>query len=124
MQDNQRPLSPHLQVYLPQLTSVMSIFHRFTGVGFIAALCLACVWIYVLSQGEMLYLDFCKFLAYPLIKFILYGILACVYYHLLNGIRYLAWSLGKGYELSCVYGSGWLVTFMVLWLIILTVYLV
>jgi succinate dehydrogenase / fumarate reductase cytochrome b subunit len=121
MLSKQRPLSPHLQVYKPQLTSIMSVLHRFTGVGFIAAICLVCVWIYFLCQGELAYLDFCKFLNYPIIKLMLYGILACVYYHFLNGIRYLVWSLGRGYEINCVYRSGWLVTFMVLVLIILTV---
>ncbi len=124
MPDNQRPLLPHLQIYTPQLTSIMSVFHRFSGVGFIAAMCLVCIWIYVLCQGEAVYLDFCNFLAYPLVKLMVYGVLACVYYHLLNGIRYLMWSLGRGYELSCVYNSGWLVTFVVFVLIILTVYLV
>ncbi len=121
---NPKPLSPHLQVYSPQLTSIMSIFHRFSGIVFIVALCLVCVWIYFLSQGETAYLDFCNFLAYPLVKFMLYAILACVYYHLLNGIRYLMWSLGKGYELSCVYSSGWLVAFLVFVLTIFTVYLI
>ena len=121
---NSRPLSPHLQIYAPQLTSIMSIFHRFTGVGFSAGLFLLCIWLFSLSQGEKVYLDFCNFLANPLVKLVLYSILVCIYYHFLNGIRYMMWSFGKGYELNCVYTSGWLVTFLVIVITALTVYLV
>lgn len=121
---NARPLSPHLQIYKPQLTSVMSIIHRFTGICFIAALFLVCIWIYFLCQGEKSYYEFCNFLNYPIIKFFIYAILASCYYHLLNGIRYLIWSIGIGYELNRVYIGGWLVTFFVCALTIFTVYLI
>lgn len=120
----ENPLSPHLQIYAPQLTSVMSILHRVTGIGFAAALCLTCVWIYALSQGESSYLNFCKCLEQPVMKLIFYAILTCVYYHLLNGMRYLVWSIGKGYDLGTVYKSGYLIAALVLILTILTVYLV
>ena len=119
-----RPLSPHLQIYAPQLTSVMSILHRFTGIGFIAALCLTCLWLYTLGQGEVSYTNFCKWLGHPVMKILFYALLASVYYHMLNGMRYLMCSIGIGYELSSVYKSGWLVTFLVFILTILTVYLI
>lgn len=120
----QKPLSPHLQIYTPQLTSVLSILHRLTGIGFTAALCLACAWIYALSQGEIAYLNFSKWLEIPVIKLLFYAILACVYYHLLNGVRYLMWSVGEGYGLQMVYNSGWLVAAAVFTLTLLTVFLV
>ena len=120
----QKPLSPHLQIYAPQLTSVMSILHRFTGIGFAAALCLTCAWLYTLSQGEASYLNFCSWLKTPVLKLLLYAVLASVYYHLLNGVRYLIWSIGEGFELRTVYNSGWLVASLVFTLTLLTVFLV
>ncbi len=118
----QKPLSPHLQIYSPQLTSVLSILHRFTGLGFVVALILTCTWLCALSDGQDAYGEFCAFMNQPLIKVMLYMILACVYYHLLNGVRYLIWSIGKGFELRSVYNSGWIVCVFVFALILLTVY--
>jgi succinate dehydrogenase / fumarate reductase cytochrome b subunit len=118
----QRPLSPHLQIYAPQLTSVLSILHRFTGLGFIAALVLTCAWLYALSEGQDSYTNFCTWASQPFIKVVLYMILASVYYHMVNGIRYLMWSLGYGFEQRSVYSSGWLVCTCVFTLIALTVY--
>ncbi len=120
----QKPLSPHLQIYSPQLTSILSILHRLTGLGFVIALIVTCVWLHVLSEVEVVYYNFCTWLNQPLIKVFLYLILACVYYHLLNGIRYLMWSLGKGFALHTVYNSGWVVCALVFTLIVMTVFLV
>ena len=50
-----RPLSPHLQVYKPQVTSVLSIFHRMTGVALSAGLVLLVGWIFSLSLGAVSY---------------------------------------------------------------------
>lgn len=119
-----RPLSPHLQIYRPQLTSVLSILHRLTGIGFIAALCLTCIWLYALSMGETYYKNFYQWWQNPLIKPIFYGILASVYYHLLNGVRYLIWSIGTGYKLRTIYNSGWLIVASVFTLLLLTILLV
>jgi succinate dehydrogenase / fumarate reductase cytochrome b subunit len=118
----QKPLSPHLQIYSPQLTSVLSILHRFTGVGFTAALVLACAWLHALSEGMDAYASFCSWISQPLIKGILYLVLGSVYYHMINGIRYLLWSMGHGFELRSVYNSGWIVCACVCILIALTVY--
>jgi succinate dehydrogenase / fumarate reductase cytochrome b subunit len=120
----QKPLSPHLQIYRPQLTSILSILHRFTGLGFVIALIITCAWLYALSEGEIAFHNFCAWLNQPPIKTFLYLILACVYYHSLNGIRYLMWSLGKGFALHTVYNSGWIVCALVFALIVMTVFLV
>ena len=124
MKSTTRPLSPHLQIYTPQLTSVLSILHRLSGIGLVAALCLTCAWLYALCLGESSYLNFCKWLKIPVVNTLFYVVLACVYYHLLNGIRYLMWSIGEGFELRTVYNSGWLVAALVFTLTILTVFLV
>lgn len=118
----QKPLSPHLQIYAPQLTSVISILHRFTGLSFIAAFVLVCAWLHALSEGQDSYSSFCSWASQPVIKVTLYAMLASVYYHMMNGIRYLMWSLGYGFELRSVYTSGWLVCICVIILTALTVY--
>lgn len=120
----QKPLSPHLQIYSPQLTSVLSILHRATGIVFTIALILVCFWLYALSEGQSSYNAFCTWMEQPFIKIVTYLILASVYYHLLNGIRYLMWSIGEGFELRTVYNSGWIVFVLALALTILTVFLV
>jgi succinate dehydrogenase / fumarate reductase cytochrome b subunit len=120
----QRPLSPHLQIYSPQLTSVLSILHRLTGLGFTVGLILTCAWLFALSVGPVEYNNFCGWLSQPFVKTIIYLILASIYYHMLNGIRYLVWSLGKGFELSSVYYSGWIVCSLVLVLTVLTVFFI
>ncbi len=116
----QKPLSPHLQIYKPQLTSILSILHRLTGLGFTVGLILTCAWLYALSKGPDAYGNFCSWLNQPFVKAIIYLILASVYYHMLNGIRYLVWSLGKGFELSSVYSSGWVICALVFVLTVLT----
>lgn len=118
-----KPLSPHLQIYKPQLTSILSILHRITGLGFVVALIATCVWLYTLSEGEATYQNFCTWINQPLTKVALYLILFCVYYHLFNGIRYLIWSLGKGFSLHAIYNSGWIVCALTFTLIIMTVFL-
>ncbi len=120
----QKPLSPHLQIYSPQLTSVLSILHRFSGVGFVLAIILTCLWLYKLTQGESAYLNFCDWMEQGFVKFIFYLILASVYYHILNGLRYLMWSLGEGFELKTVYKSGWSVVALTIILLIITVFFI
>ena len=94
-----RPLSPHLKIYAPQWTSILSILHRLTGIG------LGLFWI------------FCTFLfwqtkTYPekdfsvLFQWIVDGGIFCFFYHLLNGIRHLFWDLGWGFGLERAEKNG------------------
>ncbi|MGI9292012.1 MAG: succinate dehydrogenase, cytochrome b556 subunit [Gammaproteobacteria bacterium] len=111
MAADHRPLSPHLQIYRPQLTSVLSILHRATGV-FLALGMLALVyWLSALSQGPESYLAAISFLGSVPGKLLLLGWALSFFFHLLNGIRHLFWDAGKGFELSQVYSSGWMVVF-------------
>ncbi len=105
----QRPLSPHLQVYSPQLTSVLSIFHRITGVFLIlfAVFCVALV--YYISAGPSSFERFVAFSAHPIVKIMLIGLFCCLSYHFFNGLRYLVWSNGTGLNLKIYYWSGYLV---------------
>lgn len=116
----QRPLSPHLQIYKPQLTSVMSILHRISGVGLVKLMMCAIFFLYTLAAGEEYYNTFCVFLSHPIIKLGILLAIACVYYHLLNGIRYLIWGMGEGLEIKSVYISGWIISITVIILTIIT----
>ena len=109
-----RPLSPHLQVYRPQLTSVLSILHRATGIALsIGALYLA-IWVMYAAGGARGYEAFQSFNASILGRILLGGWLFSAFYHLCNGIRHLFWDAGYGFELRDAYRSGWIVVVIAL----------
>ena len=104
-----RPLSPHLQVYKPQLTSVLSILHRATGIALsVGALYLA-TWVIYAASNPNAYALFQSFNTSILGRIVLGGWLFCAFYHLCNGIRHLFWDAGYGFELKDAYRSGWIV---------------
>ena len=88
------PTSPHLQIYKPQITSILSITHRLTGLGLNFALILLSLWIISFSFGEDLYSRFVSIFENIFIKIILYFIVIGISYHALNGIRHILWDLG------------------------------
>ena len=104
-----RPLSPHLQIYKPQLTSVLSIVHRGTGVFLSIGIAALVYWLVALSQGPESYAGAAAVFASLPGKLMLLGWAFSFFFHLLNGIRHLFWDAGKGFELSQVYSSGWMV---------------
>ena len=104
-----RPLSPHLQVYRWQLTSVMSILHRATGIALsVGALYLA-LWVMFAASSPATYAGFQSFNTSILGRILLGGWLFSAFYHLCNGIRHLFWDAGYGFELKDAYRSGWIV---------------
>jgi succinate dehydrogenase / fumarate reductase cytochrome b subunit len=105
-----RPLSPHLQVYRPQLTSVMSILHRATGIALSVGALYLVIWVVFASASPSTYAMFQSFNVSVLGRIFLGGWLFCVFYHLFNGIRHLFWDMGYGFELKDAYLSGWIVT--------------
>jgi len=109
MANTQRPLSPHLQIYKPQLTSVMSILHRITGViAFVGAVCIL-IWLISLAWDASLYVFLQEVaISIPVQVFLFLWSWALVY-HLLNGVRHLVWDATKGLELPDIYKSGKLV---------------
>jgi succinate dehydrogenase / fumarate reductase, cytochrome b subunit len=106
---SKRPLSPHLQVYRPQLTSVLSILHRATGIALsVGALYLA-TWVMYAASSPKAYALFQGFNASWAGRFVVGGWLFSAFYHLGNGIRHLFWDAGYGFELKDAYRSGWIV---------------
>jgi succinate dehydrogenase / fumarate reductase cytochrome b subunit len=104
-----RPLSPHLQVYRPQLTSVLSIMHRITGVALSAGTLLLVWWLVAAASGPEAYAAASGFVGSVLGLLLLLGWSAALFYHLFNGIRHLVWDAGYGFDLPTVYRSGWAV---------------
>ena len=102
-----RPLSPHLTVYKPQITSVLSIFHRITGAGLSVGTVLVVFWLASIALGENAFKDFNNFLNNPLILLLLVASLWGLWYHFCTGLRHLYWDMGYGYNLRSVAISGW-----------------
>ena len=109
MASDNRPLSPHLQVYKPQLTSVMSIMHRATGIALAAGTLLLVYWLVAASLGEGTFNDVQAFIASWVGKLVLFGWSYALFYHLCNGIRHLFWDAGMGLDLEIAYRNGWFV---------------
>ncbi|MDP9195509.1 MAG: succinate dehydrogenase, cytochrome b556 subunit [Pseudomonadota bacterium] len=108
MSDN-RPLSPHLQIYQPQLTWLLSITHRFTGVALVFGLLMFSWWIIAVASGPGPYRVMQDFVLSWLGQMILMGWTVALWFHMLNGIRHLVWDAGYGLSLKAVYRSGWAV---------------
>ena len=104
-----RPLSPHLQVYRPQMTSVMSILHRAAGVVLTTGTLIMAAWLVSMALGKEAYDVVVMVIGHPLGQFVLFGYSAALIYHALNGIRHLAWDLGYGLTIPEVYRNGHIV---------------
>jgi len=109
MNDSNNPLSPHLQIYRWHISSLLSITHRISGVINLLALILIFFWLVVLSLGENNYELFLSIVNSFFGKFILIGFTWSMSFHLLSGIRHLAWDLGYGFEIKTANISGILV---------------
>ena len=104
-----RPLSPRIQVYRWQITMVMSILHRATGVALVVGAFGLAWWLLAVAAGGEAYESAAACLASPLGKLALFGFSLAMVYHLLNGIRHMFWDSGWGFELPEVYRSGYVV---------------
>ncbi|MBC8337336.1 MAG: succinate dehydrogenase, cytochrome b556 subunit [Rhodospirillales bacterium] len=109
MASGNRPLSPHLQVYRPQLTSLLSILHRITGVGLWAGALMMTYWLSSATYGPEAFERAQGILGSWFGRLVLLGLTAALYYHLANGIRHLAWDIGWGFEMDNLQISGWAV---------------
>jgi succinate dehydrogenase / fumarate reductase cytochrome b subunit len=104
-----RPLSPHLQVYRPQITSVGSILHRFTGVAISAGPLLLVWWLVAAASGVGAFDTVQGFIASPIGLLVLFGWTAALFYHFFAGIRHLVWDAGYGFEKPTYHASGYAV---------------
>ena len=106
MNDSKNPLSPHLQIYRWQISSLLSITHRIAGIINLLSFILIFFWLITLSIGENSYELFLLTINSFFGKFILIGFTWSISFHLLSGIRHLAWDLGYGFEIKTANISG------------------
>ncbi|NBX02678.1 MAG: succinate dehydrogenase, cytochrome b556 subunit [Alphaproteobacteria bacterium] len=106
---SQRPLSPHLTIYRPQISSVLSILHRMTGVALFFGVLLLVVWLSIAAFYPALYSGFYEAMNSRFGRIVLLGFTQAFFYHLCNGVRHLFWDMGKGFELKTMARSGWAV---------------
>ena len=107
MSPAERPISPHLQIYKPQLTTVLSILHRFTGVGLVAGAAVLVAWLIAAAHGAAAF-DTAQGMAgawYGRLLLFLWAF--ALFYHLCNGIRHLVWDTGHWLDLKGCYASGY-----------------
>ncbi len=88
------PTSPHLQIYKPQITSLLSITHRVTGFGLNLALILLTLWIISFGLGNDYYNNFVSIFDTTFVKVVVFFIVLGISYHALNGIRHILWDFG------------------------------
>ena len=109
MKSAHRPISPHLQIYRWQLTSVLSILHRGAGIVLSAGAILLVWWLVAAASGPDEYEGVESFLGSWIGLLFLFGWTASLFYHLCNGIRHLVWDTGHALDLKSAYLGGWLV---------------
>ena len=112
MKETQRPISPFMigPHYKPQMTSLMSITHRATGVFLsVVGAPLLLWWIIATASGPETYDTFATFTGGVLGILVMAASVFCLCYHLLNGIRHLVWDTGRGLEIRQAYAGGWAV---------------
>ena len=120
---NNRPLSPHLQVYKLPLPALLSITHRATGVFLAMGTLLLSIWIISLATGVDEFQNVKGFIGSFIGRLLLLGWTFSLFFHLFNGIRHLYWDMAKGLELKSVYTSGYVtmaaaaVMTLVVWII-------
>lgn len=109
MNSRERPLSPFMigPYYRPQLTSMLSILHRITGVILtVAGVPLLMWWLIALGQGPEAFATMQAYLGGVLGRLALLAVNFSLSYHLFNGIRHMVWDTGRGLDIKTVYAGG------------------
>jgi succinate dehydrogenase / fumarate reductase cytochrome b subunit len=101
-----RPLSPHLQIYKPQITSALSIFHRVSGVALSVGTLLLVWWLVAAASGPAAYAGVAGFVGSPIGLLVLFGWTAALFYHFFAGLRHLCWDIGLGFEKPLYHKTG------------------
>ena len=115
-----RPLSPHIQVYRWQITMTMSILHRATGIALAFGTLLLAYWLIAAAAGPEAFALAQQQIGSWFGQLLLFGWSYALFYHLCNGIRHLAWDAGWGFELGTMAATGWFVVFVSVLLTVLS----
>ena len=106
-----RPQSPNIQIYRPQITSVLSIANRITGVVLSLGAVGLVIWLSAAAAGPETYGIIHRAITSWAGLLLLLGFTFAFFVHLCGGIRHLVWDTGHGFELRAIYISGWTVVF-------------
>lgn len=104
-----RPLSPHLQIYRPQITSTTSIFHRITGVGLVFGLMLLVAYLVAASMGQQAFAELTTLYAHPFARLVWVPLIWAFWYQFFCTFKYLAHAAGYAMQLNAAKAFGWLV---------------
>ncbi|WP_341756421.1 MULTISPECIES: succinate dehydrogenase, cytochrome b556 subunit [unclassified Candidatus Tisiphia] len=105
---NNRPTSPHLMIYKIQISSVLSIFHRMTGIGLFFGLSVLS-WCFILLAFSKFNPEYLQFFTCRLFKIPPIFISFAWFYHLCNGVRHLIWDSGHCFSIRAINFTGWFV---------------
>lgn len=109
--ESKRPLSPHLSVYKPQMTSVLSILHRVTGVALVAGTLLIVAILVSAAMGEGAYTTVMGYVSSSIGQLLMLGWSFSLIFHTLNGIRHLIWDTGRLLKIQDATKAGYVVLF-------------
>ena len=118
-----RPLSPHLQIYRPMLTMMMSIMHRITGLGLYFGIVLLVGWLMAAAVSDFCFDAVQGFFGHWFGRLLLFGFTWALIHHALGGLRHLLWDTGRGFDLAVVEWlaranlAGSIVLTLLLWVI-------
>jgi len=116
-----RPLSPHLTIYRPQLTSVLSILHRITGIALLLAVILIVIWFGAVALGPYYFNRIDTVFDHILVRLILVSATWAIWYHTCTGVRHLIWDAGYLLETKWINPTAYVVLFSSFSLTALTV---
>ncbi len=119
---SERPLSPHLTIYRPQFTSVLSILHRITGLSLAFSTFLVVFWFVSIALGKTYYLAYSTFILSKPVQLLLILSIWAIWYHTCTGIRHLFWDCGLGLQLEWIGPSSFVILVFSTGLSIFTIY--
>jgi succinate dehydrogenase / fumarate reductase cytochrome b subunit len=119
-----KPLSPHLQIYRPQITSVLSILHRATGAFLSLGFIIFVLWLFFLLDNAYPKSQIAALYSGSFTKLVFVAWCFSFFYHLGNGIRHLAWDAGFGFEKNQIKNTGFAVVAFALISTLIFVYLI
>jgi succinate dehydrogenase / fumarate reductase cytochrome b subunit len=106
MHTDNRPLSPHLQIYRLPLTAITSITHRITGLLLALGSLVLVYWLVAAASGPQAYATAMAVLGNLFAQLLMLGWTYALFYHLCNGIRHLFWDAGRGFDLETARKAG------------------
>lgn len=104
---SERPLSPHLQIYRPAISMVMSIFHRISGSALYLGMLVLAWWLIAAASGPDYYAFTMDLIGSAIGYLVLIGLSWAVFHHALGGLRHFLWDTGRGFEIPTVRRLSW-----------------